>query len=113
MGHGAALNAGAVIQNHLFEDRIMKASFVQIGDRCTVGNMAVVLYDTEMKDGSTIGPLSLLMKGETVAPETSWLGIPTAEAARPAAMPPVAEAPVAAGAAPEVARDVAWLEQSL
>jgi non-ribosomal peptide synthetase-like protein len=113
VGHGAALNAGAVIQNHLFEDRIMKASFVQIGDRCTVGNMAVVLYDTEMKDGSTIGPLSLLMKGETVAPETSWLGIPTAEAARPAAMPPVAEAPVAAGAPPEVARDVAWLEQSL
>jgi hypothetical protein len=53
------------------------------------------------------------MKGETVAPETSWLGIPTAEAARPAAMPPVAEAVVAAGAAPEVARDVAWLEQSL
>jgi non-ribosomal peptide synthetase-like protein len=113
VGHGAALNAGAVIQNHLFEDRIMKASFVQIGDRCTVGNMAVVLYDSEMKDGSTIGPLSLLMKGETVAPETSWLGIPTAEAARPAAMPPVAKAAVAAGAAPEVARDVAWLEQSL
>jgi non-ribosomal peptide synthetase-like protein len=113
IGDGAALNAGAVIQNHLFEDRIMKASFVQIGDRCTVGNMAVVLYDTEMKGGSTIGPLSLLMKGETVAPETSWLGIPTAEAARPAAMPPVAGAAVAASAAPEVARDVAWLEQSL
>ena len=67
----------------------MKASVVQIGDRCTVGNMAVVLYDTEMKDGSSIGPLSLLMKGETLAPETRWLGIPTAEAARPAAMPPV------------------------
>ncbi len=113
IGHGAALNAGAVIQNHLFEDRIMKASIVQIGDRCTVGNMAVVLYDTEMKDGSLVGPLSLLMKGETLAAETRWLGIPTAEAARPVAMPPVAaEAPVA-GVAPEVARDVAWLEQSL
>jgi non-ribosomal peptide synthetase-like protein len=113
IGDGAALNAGAVIQNHLFEDRIMKASFVQIGARCTVGNMAVVLYDTEMEDGSSIGPLSLLMKGETVAQETSWLGIPTAAAARPAAMPPVAEPAVAGGAAPEVARDVAWLEQSL
>jgi len=114
IGDGAALNPGAVIQNHLFEDRIMKASFVQIGDRCTVGNMAVVLYDTEMMDGSSIGPLSLLMKGETLGPDTGWLGIPTAaEVARPAAMPPVAEAAVAAGAAPEVARDVAWLEQSL
>ncbi len=118
IGDGAALNAGAVIQNHLFEDRIMKASIVQIGDRCTVGNMAVVLYDTEMKDRSSIAPLSLLMKGETLAPDTSWVGIPTAEAARPvAAMPPIAPAAVAGGVAPgvapEVARDIAWLEQSL
>ncbi len=111
IGDGAALNAGAVIQNHLFEDRIMKASIVQIGDRCTVGNMAVVLYDTEMKDGSSVGPLSLLMKGETLAPDTSWVGIPTAHATRPAVLPPVAVA--AAATAPEVAADVAWLEQSL
>jgi len=54
------------------------------------------------------------MKGETLGPDTGWLGIPTAaEVARPAPMPPVAEAAVAAGAAPEVARDVAWLEQTL
>jgi non-ribosomal peptide synthetase-like protein len=111
IGHGAALNAGAVVQNHLFEDRIMKASFVQIGDRCTVGNMAVVLYDTEMKDGSSIGPLSLLMKGETLSADTSWVGIPTAQATRPAAIPPmVAHAPAAA---PDVAPEVALVEQSL
>jgi len=82
IGDDVALNAGAVIQNHLFEDRIMKASVVKVGDRCSVGNMAVVLYDTEMQADSAIGPLSLLMKGETLAPRTQWVGIPTAQVAR-------------------------------
>ena len=78
IGDHAELNAGAVVQNHLFEDRVMKASHLKIGDRCSVGNMAVVLYDTEMKKGAELAPLSLLIKGETVPEETRWCGIPTA-----------------------------------
>ncbi|MDH3584089.1 MAG: amino acid adenylation domain-containing protein, partial [Phycisphaerae bacterium] len=77
IGDRAALNAGVVVQNHLFEDRIMKSSRLSIGDDCSVGNMAVVLYDTRMESGSSIGPLSLLMKGETLPPGTEWVGIPT------------------------------------
>lgn len=65
------------MQNHLFEDRIMKSSYVRIGDGCSVGNMAVVLYDGHMQSGAVLGPLSLLMKGEVVAPDTRWHGIPT------------------------------------
>jgi non-ribosomal peptide synthetase-like protein len=80
IGDYAALNAGAIIQNHLFEDRIMKSSYLKVGAECAVGNMAVVLYDSEMQRGSSIGPLSLLMKGETLAPRTSWHGIPTVRA---------------------------------
>ncbi|MFT6381376.1 MAG: non-ribosomal peptide synthetase-like protein [Akkermansiaceae bacterium] len=78
VGDHVALNAGTVVQNHLFEDRVMKASHLKIGDRCSVGNMAVVLYDTEMKEGSELAPLSLLMKGETVPANSRWSGIPTA-----------------------------------
>jgi non-ribosomal peptide synthetase-like protein len=77
IGDYAALNAGVVIQNHLFEDRIMKSSDLVIGDECSVGNMSVVLYDSTMKRGASIGSLSLLMKGETLAENTRWLGIPT------------------------------------
>ena len=77
IGERVALNSGAIIQNHLFEDRIMKSSYVRIGDRCSVGNMAVVLYDGHMQSGAVLGPLSLLMKGEIVPPETRWHGIPT------------------------------------
>ena len=77
IGDHAALNPGVVVQNHLFEDRIMKSSFLRIGDDCSVGNMAVILYDTEMQPASWIGPLSLLMKGETVPPASRSLGVPT------------------------------------
>jgi non-ribosomal peptide synthetase-like protein len=80
IGDHVALNFGAVVQNHLFEDRIMKSSYVKIGDECSVANMSVVLYDTEMKCGSSIAPLSLLMKGETLPPHTTWIGIPTRQA---------------------------------
>jgi len=77
IGDYAALNLGATIQTHLFEDRIMKASYLKIGDECSVGNMAVILYDTKMQNGSTVGPLSLLMKGETIPASSRWHGIPT------------------------------------
>jgi non-ribosomal peptide synthetase-like protein len=77
IGDYAALNSGVVIQNHLFEDRIMKSSYLHIGNECSVGNMSVVLYDTEMQPGALVGPLSLLMKGESLPEKSRWIGIPT------------------------------------
>lgn len=77
IGDFSALNLGVTAQTHLFEDRIMKSSHLVIGDECTLGNMAVVLYDTAMQAGVEVGPLSLLMKGETLPPYTRWHGIPT------------------------------------
>ena len=76
VGDRACLNLGATIQTHLFEDRIFKADSLKIGEGCTVGNMGVVLYSTEMQSGSVLGPLSVLMKGETLPPLTHWHGIP-------------------------------------
>ena len=77
IGDYAALNDVAVIQTHLFEDRVMKSSHLEIGDGCSVGNMSVVLYDTRMEPESVLGPLSLLMKGETMPSGVRWSGIPT------------------------------------
>ena len=56
IGDHACLNLGATIQTHLFEDRIFKADSLKIGEGCSVGNMAVVLYGTEMQPGSALGP---------------------------------------------------------
>lgn len=77
IGDHAALNLGATIQTHLFEDRVMKSGHLKIGAGCSVGNMAVVLYDTEMKRGASLGSLSVLMKGEVLPEFTRWIGIPT------------------------------------
>jgi non-ribosomal peptide synthetase-like protein len=77
IGDYAALNMGSTVQTHLFEDRVMKSDRLKIGAGCTVGNMAVVLYGTEMQSGSTLAPLSVLMKGEVLPPNTRWRGIPS------------------------------------
>ncbi len=102
VGDYAALNFGAVIQNHLFEDRVMKSSYLHIGDRCAVGNMAVVLYDSQLAEGAVLGPLSLLMKGESLASGSKWHGIPCTPALPPGPPPPQAlpAAPPVAGLLP-------------
>jgi non-ribosomal peptide synthetase-like protein len=82
VGDYAALNQGVVVQNHLFEDRVFKSSSLRIGDEASVGNMSVVLYDSEIESGATVGPLSLLMKGERLPGGTRWHGIPTMRARR-------------------------------
>jgi non-ribosomal peptide synthetase-like protein len=87
IGDHAALNTGVTIQTHLFEDRIMKADVLRIGSRCSLGNMAVVLYDTQMQEGAWLGPLSVLMKGETLPSWSRSLGIPSQPAGSAAQAP--------------------------
>ncbi|MDA7657915.1 amino acid adenylation domain-containing protein, partial [Verrucomicrobia bacterium] len=43
IGDHSSVNLGAIIQNHLFEDRIMKASWIKVREQANIGNMAVVL----------------------------------------------------------------------
>jgi non-ribosomal peptide synthetase-like protein len=76
VGDQAALNADCTIQTHLFEDRVMKMSTINIAPRCKVGAGSLVLYDTRLEEGAALGDLSLLMKGETLPAWTSWQGIP-------------------------------------
>jgi non-ribosomal peptide synthetase-like protein len=76
IGDDAALNDDCGPQTHLFEDRVMKMSTVEIGARCTIGGGSIVLYDARMEDGSALGELSMLMKGETLPAGTSWEGSP-------------------------------------
>jgi non-ribosomal peptide synthetase-like protein len=72
----AALNADCTIQTHLFEDRVMKMSKLEIGQGCSVGANSLVLYDSRMEPGSRLGPLSLLMKSEILPAGTVWAGSP-------------------------------------
>ena len=76
MGDNSALNDNCTLQTHLFEDRVMKMSYVDIGNGCSVGGMAVVLYDSKMEDKSILQPLSVLMKSETLPANNVFLGVP-------------------------------------
>ncbi len=98
IGDQTALNADCTIQTHLFEDRVMKMSTIEIAPRCKVGAGSLVLYDTHLEEGAALGDLSLLMKGETLPAWTSWQGIP----ARPEAPPRVQR--YEAGPLPEASR---------
>jgi non-ribosomal peptide synthetase-like protein len=80
VGDDVALNENAGLQTHLFEDRVMKVSSIEIGDRATIGSLAIVLYDSVVEPEAQLGDLSVLMKGETLPAGTSWEGSP----ARPA-----------------------------
>ena len=76
IGDDVAVNLDCTLQTHLFEDRVMKMAPVQIDRNCHLGAMSLVLYDTHLKEGASIGDLSLVMKGETIPANTSWIGIP-------------------------------------
>ena len=80
IGDEAELNASCGPQTHLFEDRVMKIGLVEVGARTTVGPRTTILYDTHVGDGVTLGPLTLVAKGERLPAATRWEGSPAAPA---------------------------------
>jgi non-ribosomal peptide synthetase-like protein len=76
IGDDAVVGEVSSIQTHLFEDRVMKMSRVEVGPRAAVGSQAVVLYDSVVGAGASLDSLSLSMKGEALPPDTRWRGIP-------------------------------------
>jgi non-ribosomal peptide synthetase-like protein len=76
IGDFAVLNKTACPQTHLYEDRVMKVGRITIGKGVTIGTAAVILYDTQIKDYAQIGPLTLIMKGETLPAHSIWNGAP-------------------------------------
>ena len=42
----------------------------------TVGAGSTVLYDTHVGDYARLGPLTLVMKGESIPPHSEWEGSP-------------------------------------
>lgn len=78
IGEYSELNAMCCPQTHLFEDRVMKIDHVKIGSRVTLGPRCTVLYGAQVGDGAQLGPLTLVMKGESIPAGTRWHGLPAA-----------------------------------
>ncbi len=82
LGNDVVIDAEVSLQTHLFEDRVMKMNEIDIADRVDIGTRSVVLYSTRIEDDVHLAQLSLVMKGESLPPTTSWVGIPAQQASR-------------------------------
>lgn len=82
IGDDVAIGTAASLQTHLFEDRVMKMGTIDLEPGSSVGARAVVLYGSRMGETAALAPLSLVMKGESLPPGTSWAGIPAQRATR-------------------------------
>ncbi|MCC3246978.1 amino acid adenylation domain-containing protein [Methylocystis sp. WRRC1] len=76
VGDYCALNMVAALQTHLYEDRVMKVGRVELGKGVTVGAGSTVLYDTHIGDYARLGPLTVVMKGESIPAHSEWIGAP-------------------------------------
>ena len=73
---GATVNAGCVVQTHLFHDRVMSMDKVVLRRGSTLGPNSVVLPAATIGRDATVGPVSLVMRGELVPDKTRWVGNP-------------------------------------
>ncbi|NKU57004.1 hypothetical protein GS881_27295 [Rhodococcus hoagii] len=78
LGDGATVERGCVVQTHLFHDRIMSMDTVTLGAGATLGPHCVALPAAGLGDGATVGPASLVMRGDVVPASTRWQGNPIA-----------------------------------
>ncbi|MEU8897649.1 Pls/PosA family non-ribosomal peptide synthetase [Nocardia sp. NPDC048505] len=78
LGDGATVERGCVVQTHLFHDRIMAMDTVTLAPGATLGPHCVALPASVIGAGATIGPASLVMRGDAVPPSTRWWGNPIA-----------------------------------
>jgi non-ribosomal peptide synthetase-like protein len=75
---GATVNRGCVVQTHLFHDRIMRMDTVVLEEGSTLGTHCVALPAARIGAGASVGPASLVMRGDEVPPSTRWQGNPIA-----------------------------------
>jgi non-ribosomal peptide synthetase-like protein len=73
---GAVVNRHAVVETHLFHDRVMSTGPAHLGRGATLGPGTAMLPDTTVGDGCVVGGRSIVMRGESLPPGTRWHGAP-------------------------------------
>jgi non-ribosomal peptide synthetase-like protein len=76
LGDGVTVNRGCVLQTHLFHDRILRMDTVTLADGATLGPHGVILPAASIGASATVGPASLVMRGESVPAGSRWIGNP-------------------------------------
>ncbi|SDD12310.1 non-ribosomal peptide synthetase terminal domain of unknown function [Sanguibacter gelidistatuariae] len=73
---GVTVNQGCVVQTHLFHDRTLSLDTVMLREGSTLGPNGVILPAATLGRHATVGPVSLVMRGESVPDKTRWIGNP-------------------------------------
>ena len=73
---GSTVNQGCVVQTHLFHDRVLSMDTVTLKAGATLGPNSVMLPAAVIGRHTTVGPVSLVMRGESVPSQTRWIGNP-------------------------------------
>lgn len=73
---GVTVNHGCVVQTHLFHDRMLSMDRVTMREGSTLGPNGVILPAATLGKHATVGPVSLVMRGESVPDKTRWIGNP-------------------------------------
>jgi non-ribosomal peptide synthetase-like protein len=76
LGDASTVNRGCVVQTHLFHDRIMSMDTVTLETGGTLGPHSVILPAARIGEHATVGPASLVMRGELVPDRSRWSGNP-------------------------------------
>ena len=76
LADGSTVNQGCVVQTHLFHDRVLSMDHVRLRRGGTLGPNSVVLPAATIGRHATVGPVSLMMRGESVPDKTRWIGNP-------------------------------------
>jgi non-ribosomal peptide synthetase-like protein len=76
LGEGSTVNRGCVVQTHLFHDRIMRMDRVVLERGATLGPHCVALPAARLGCSATVGPASLVVRGDEVPGSTRWQGNP-------------------------------------
>ncbi|CAB0615590.1 amino acid adenylation protein [Corynebacterium diphtheriae] len=78
VGTAATVGPGTVVQTHLFHDRVMSLDHVHIGAGATLAAHSVMLPASRIGEATTVGPGSLVMRGDDVPAHSHWQGNPIA-----------------------------------
>ena len=76
LGDGCTINRNAVVETHLFHDRLMRIGPATLGRGATLGPASAVLPDTMIGANCSVGGRSVVMRGEQLPARTRWHGVP-------------------------------------
>jgi len=82
VGDYVVMEPGALLQGHLFQDRVRSTGPITIGDYSEISHESIVLMYASMGEKTTVGGFSLVPRYEQLPSKTKWHGITVIPAPR-------------------------------